>query len=172
MKRKSFFFTVLTILLFVGFSFAQGAYLKLGDIKGESTDANHKDWINIESVSYAMGQPKTATTGAVRRRAAVALQDLVVTKSIDKSSPKLMEICAKGQVIPKLELELTSSNNRVYYKVTLNNVRVSSISTNTNCNPNCTLVEEVAFNYAKITWEYHDSSGQRTVASYDARSGN
>jgi len=26
-------------------------YLKIGDIKGESTDEGHKDWINLLSVS-------------------------------------------------------------------------------------------------------------------------
>ena len=31
-------------------------YLKIGDIKGESTDSSHKDWINLLSVSPSLNR--------------------------------------------------------------------------------------------------------------------
>ena len=30
------------------------AFMKLGDIKGEATDADHKDWVIIEAMSSPM----------------------------------------------------------------------------------------------------------------------
>ena len=171
MKRKTLLLLMLSLFFCVGFSFAQGAFMKIGSIKGEAKDSKHKDWINIESLSYAMTKPMT-TTAAVRRRASVKLDNVVVRKRIDKASPKLMEHCASGKVIPKLELDMVSLNGRSYYKITLVNVRISSVSTNTVCEPECHLVEEVAFTYSKIIWDYKDSSGEQTTGSFDAKGGN
>ena len=130
----------------------------------------HEGWINIESVSFGLGQ-KPVTAGASRRRAAVSLDDLVVVKTVDKATPKLMEVCAKGEAIPKLELDMTASNGRVYYKVTLENVMVTSVKTNTVCDPGCQVFEEVAISYSKIKWEYTDDRGGKVESTYDARRG-
>ncbi len=168
MKSNSVLLAAIMILCCVGISFAQSGFLKLGDIKGESTDNEHKDWIIIESISHALGQQLT-TTAATRGRSAAVLEDLIIIKKLDKSTPKLMELCAKGQVLPELELDIVANDGRVYYKVTLNNVRISSISTSSICDPDCKLIEEVAFNYSKITWDYWDSAGNKTTATYNAR---
>ena len=80
-------------------------------------------------------------------------------------------MCAKGQVVPKLELEMVSNDGSVYYKVTLDKVKISSINTGSVCDPNCKLIDEVSFNYSKITWEYWDRQGNKTVATYNAQTG-
>lgn len=159
------------ILFCVGMSFAQSGFLKIGDIKGESTERAHKDWITIESFGQGIA-PQQAMTGSTRRRGAVVFEDLIITKKLDKSTPKLMELCAKGQVVPELELDMLSNDGSLYYKVTLNNVKINSISTNTTCDPHCKLLDEVAFGYSKITWEYWDSEGNKTGTTYNVQTGN
>jgi len=159
------------MLFCAGLSFAQSGFLKIGDIKGESTDRAHKDWITIESFSQGIAQKK-ATTGATRRTSAVVFEDLVITKKVDTSTPKLMELCAKGQVVPELELDMVSNDGSLYYKVTLNNAKINSISTQTSCDPDCKVLDEVAFSYSKITWEYWDSAGNKTVATFNVQTGN
>ena len=47
-------------------------YLKIGDIKGESTDADHKDWIIIESTSSVARSKGSSTAGDVSSSAAAA----------------------------------------------------------------------------------------------------
>ena len=79
MKSKSILLSGLLILVCVGLSFAQSGFLKIGDIKGESTSRGHKDWIVIESVSQGLEQQHMAT-GATRRRGSIVLKDLVFTK--------------------------------------------------------------------------------------------
>lgn len=169
MKNNPLLLFGIMILFCVSVSFAQSGYLKIGDIKGESTERGHKDWIVIESVRQGLEQQQAAT-GTTRRRGSVVLNDLIITKKLDKSTPKLMEICAKGQVLPELVLDMVD-NGRVYYKVTLNDVKISRIQTESICDPDCKLVDEVSISYSKITWEYWDSAGTKVDATYNAQTG-
>jgi type VI secretion system secreted protein Hcp len=169
MKRNSVLLFGIMILFCVSASLAQSGYLKIGDIKGESTDRGHKEWIIIESVSQGLEQQQT-TTATTRRRGSVVLKNLIITKKLDKATPKLMELCAKGQVVPELVLDMVA-NGRVYYKVTLNNVKISSINTGSLCKPDCNLVDDLSISYSKITWEYWDSNGTKTAATFNAKTG-
>ena len=169
MKNRSVLFSGIMILFCVSVSFSQIGYLKIGDIKGESTERGHKEWIDVLSISQGLEKQK-ATTGTSRRRGATVLRDLIITKKLDKATPKLMEFCAKGKVVPKLELDMVT-NGKLHYKLTLSNARVNSINTNTICNPNCELIDEVSIGYSQITWEYRDSTGNKVVTTYNAKTG-
>ena len=171
MKSNLLLISGIMILFCVVISFAQSGFLKIGDIKGESTERGHKDWIVIESVNQGLEQQQ-ATTGVTRRRSIAVLKDLIITKKLDKATPKLMEMCAKGQVIPELELDMVANDGRVYYKLTLNNVKISSISTSSICDPDCKLIDEAAISYSRIKWEYWDSEGNKEVETFNAQTGN
>jgi len=159
------------LLLFcISSSFAQTYYIKVGDIKGESTERAHKDWIICEKFSQGLEQAQLAS-GAARQRRSVVLNDLIITKKLDKATPMLMEICAKGQTLPQVELHMVANGN-IKYKLTLNNVRISGINTSTICEPDCKLVDEVAFSYSQITWVYLDNTGKEISTLYNAQTGN
>ena len=72
-------FTITTIT-------AQDAFLKIEGVVGESTDREHKDWINLASFSQALSvhQPGGSATGATRRRGSVILEDITCVKELDK----------------------------------------------------------------------------------------
>ena len=61
-----------------------GGYMKIGDIKGESPDS-------------AASKPGGGMTGQSRRRGAATVEDMSVTKELDKSSPKLQQANAGGR---------------------------------------------------------------------------
>lgn len=101
---------------------AAAGYLKLGDIKGESSDINHKDWIDVMSWSWSTtrtGDPDRPLVAGRIPNAGVEremkesgekggtedinigvgeFQEVAVSKSMDKSSPKLLEAATKGKV--------------------------------------------------------------------------
>ncbi len=80
-------------------------YLKIGDIKGESQAVDHEEEIDIHAIDWAILRPlSTGVTGSTRTRASAEFKDLIVTKRIDKSTPKLMEACASGRAFPDLVL--------------------------------------------------------------------
>jgi type VI secretion system secreted protein Hcp len=108
------------------------AFLKIADIKGESSDKNHEDEINVLSWSWGMTQSGTTTsTGGGGGAGKVSVQDLSFTKIVDKSTPKLYEKLASGKIIPEIELLISDkkySGNESYLTFILTNVLVSSVS--------------------------------------------
>lgn len=82
-------------------------YVKFDGIDGEATDKDHKNWINLLAIEQTFARQDSGSSGSSRRRGAAVVEDLVLTTEYDKASPKLQEKCLKGQVIPKVEIELT-----------------------------------------------------------------
>lgn len=75
-------------------------FLKLGDIKGESIDEQHRDEIELLSWSWGLSQaPAPAPTGTGQRGGKVAFQEFNFEHNLDKASPRLMQACATGQHI-------------------------------------------------------------------------
>ncbi|NHF58116.1 type VI secretion system tube protein Hcp [Flavobacteriaceae bacterium TP-CH-4] len=169
MKNNYFILTCFMMLFFAGIATAQKGFIKIGDIEGEAVEATHRNWIVIESFNQTL--EKQTSAGTTRRSVAPTMTRVVFTKKIDKSTPKLMESCAKGQVHPKVEMEMTSGSERgapqTFYMVTLENVLITGVNSSGLCSPDCEVMEEVALSFTKISWEHTDSSGQKVEANYD-----
>ena len=69
-------------------------FLEIAGVSGESTDDSHGGWIEIMSFNMGMVKPSSSTTTS-RSRGSIILEDIIIVKTLDKSSPKLMEKCAK-----------------------------------------------------------------------------
>ena len=82
------------------------AFAKYDGVDGESDDANHGKWIDVLSIDWGAHKPGGGATGQSRRRGAAVVEDLTLTFEYEKAAPKLQEKCLKGEVIPKLEIEL------------------------------------------------------------------
>ncbi|MBN2335219.1 type VI secretion system tube protein Hcp [Candidatus Bathyarchaeota archaeon] len=104
-------------------------FLQVTGIEGESTEADHDGWIDVLSFTMGLSDPGGGATGSTRRRGTVVVDDIVVVKELDKSSPKLMEKCAGGMVIPSLVIEMcagSGDSRAAFYRYTLENVMVTS----------------------------------------------
>lgn len=157
-------------ILIIGIANAQKGFIKMGDIKGESIDRAHQDWIVIESFNQVLESQRT--TGATRSRNMVTAPDVMFTKSLDKSTPILMKSCTNGQLLPEVVMELIADDGKPLYRITLGNVRISGINSSFNCDPKCLLREEVSLNYSKITWQYIDKAGNPIETTYNFQEGN
>jgi type VI secretion system secreted protein Hcp len=87
---------------------AFNAFANFGDIKGECTDKDHKDWVMITRYVHEIAQPASVTQKTAGGRSAEAVQfaEFQVHKLIDAASPKLAEACCKGTHIPEITIEL------------------------------------------------------------------
>lgn len=74
---------------------ASDIFAKIGDIKGESLDAKHKDEIEVLSFSWGVTNGGTMATGGAGTGKAT-FQDLLIVHNIDKASPDLLRACATG----------------------------------------------------------------------------
>jgi type VI secretion system secreted protein Hcp len=107
------------------------AFLKLGDIKGGSTDAAHKD--DIELQSYSFGVSNTVSPGGPTGTGAGAgkasFSDLSFVMRMGAASPLIMFACASGQHFPEAKLVLRRSGGKSsleFCTVTMREVFVSA----------------------------------------------
>lgn len=136
-------------------------YLKFAgpDIKGESLDKDHKDWVEVTSWSHLMEQPKSAaaaSTAGSHTAARCTHELMVFGKDMDLVSPKLYEACSSGTTFADVTVEFLRAGNDAkrtkYLEIQLKDVVVASVAPS--------LVEEgmpnetFGLRYAAVQWRY------------------
>ncbi|WP_017130263.1 Hcp family type VI secretion system effector [Pseudomonas agarici] len=135
---------------------ATDMFLKLGDIKGESKDQQHRDEIEIQSIQWGMNQSGSMHTGSGGGSGKVSINNLSFGKSMDKSSPNLMAACSSGKHFPEATLTVRKAGGTSpveYLVITLKEVMVASYGTNGNQGGDI-LHEDIALNFAKVEVSY------------------
>ena len=148
-------------------------FLKIDGIQGESQDKTHKNEIEIESFSWGESNSGTASKGGGMGAGRVAMQDFHFVMGINKASPKLMLACARGEHIKNAVLvcRKAGKEQQEYLKVTFSDLLISSFQTGgTSIMP----MDQIAFNYSKIEYEYKEQKADGTLggaikAMYDLK---
>ena len=129
------------------------AFLKIGDIKGEATDADHKGWIIIESFSFGAERVPDPTSGKLGQPKP---RPIAVSKELDISSPKLLETLVTGTPTVTATVEFTRANSEkvpiVYLRYELKNVLITSFDTSAESTEVPT--EEFSLNFEEIKVTY------------------
>lgn len=140
----------------------KNTYLKLTgpDIKGESMDKEHAQWIEVTSWRHQMTQPsspRVSTSGGhtVGRTEHGAI---TVTKEMDSSSPMLFQSLSGGTTFASAQIDLYRNDGdgkRVkYLEIQLKNVLISSISMGDGDGGGTLPTETLSLKYAAIQWKY------------------
>ena len=124
------------------------AFIKIDGVPGESSDAKHKDEIEVLSYSWGMAQSGGLLSG----------WNLKCNKAIDKSSPYLYVCSAGGSNLTSgtLSLRYPGGTNQVeYLTIKMENLIITSVqgggaATDTAYRPQ----ESITFNFQKIEWTY------------------
>ena len=120
MKLLRITISALSFILFSFISHSAG-FMKIEGIKGEATDKDHKEWIDILSVSGLSDQGKAREKGSGLATGKRQHKLVSITKSIDKATP-LLARSSRGGGFPT---ELTLSEKGVVYH--LKGVKVQSV---------------------------------------------
>ena len=143
-------------------------FLKLDDIKGESRDSKHKDEVDVLAWSGGMSQSGTTLGGGGGGAGKVNVQDLSLTKYVDKSSPNLIMSACNGKHYKEALLTVRKAGEKPleYLKITMKEVLVSSVSTGGSGGED-RLTENVTLNFASFKVEYApqkaDGTGEAAV---------
>jgi len=143
-------------------------FLKLGDIKGESKDSKHKEEIDVLAWSWGMSQSGTTHLGTGGGAGKVNVQDISLTKYVDKASHILQGACCKGTHFGEALLTVRKAGDKPleYIKVTMTDVLITAVSSGGSGGED-RLTENVTLNFAKFKYEYTpqkpDGSGDATV---------
>ena len=159
---------VFTILIASSFGSAFAAtdyFLKIEGVDGESTDAKHKGQIEIDSFSWGVSNSGSMAAGGGGGAGKASFSDLHFTKTVDKSSPKLMEAVATGEHLRSVDLVVRKAggDQLEYYKVTLQDVVISGYSTTGSSGEAPS--ESISLNFSKIVFEYTPQNADGTAAA-------
>ena len=135
-------------------------------IKGESLDSVHKDEIDVLAWSWGASNSGNAQVGAGAGAGKVNVQDLSITKYIEKSSTDLMLSTCNGQHHDTVTLVVRKAGTTPveYVKITMTEVLITSLSTGGSGGED-RLTENISLNFAKFKLEY---TPQKTDGSADA----
>lgn len=132
------------------------AFLKIGDIKGEATDSEHKDWVRIQSFASPMHRTiQQGARDAQRSRGETVLGDINISRELDSSSVKLQEACASGKYFKEVEIHITNEvkgKQEPYLKYKLSDAIVTSYAVNANGRD--VPLEDVTINFSEAEWTY------------------
>ncbi len=132
-------------------------FLKLDGIQGAAKDKKHRDWIEVESWSFGASNSRAAGSGG---GGGAGGQSLVITKKVDKASPKLFAAAVSGKQIKHAELSLVRKKKKVEFLVIkMSDVHVSSVHDQSS-SKGATPLEEVTFTFHKIEWTFRDPNGK------------
>jgi len=139
------------------FQMAYDAFLKIDVIPGESTDAKHKEWVELMSWSFGVSQPISGerSMGGHGSASRASFQDFTIVKNVDKATNKLIEACSKGEHIKEITLELcrATGDKTKYLEYKLGDVIVTSDSVGGGGGESLPS-ETVSFNYGTIKSTY------------------
>jgi type VI secretion system secreted protein Hcp len=138
-------------------------FLKIDDVKGESRDSKHKEEVDILAWSWGMSQSGTTHAGPGGGAGKVSVQDLSLTKYVDKSSPVLMMAACNGKHYKEALLTVRKAGETPleYLKITMKEVIVSAVSTGGSGGED-RLTENVTLNFAEFKVEYKPQKADGT----------
>lgn len=143
-------------------------FLKIEGIQGESVDKTHADEIDVLAWSWGMTQSGTMHIAAGGGSGKVAVQDMSITKYVDRCSPNLMQKICTGEHYPSaiLTIRKAGSDPLEYLVITMTHVLVTSLSTGGSGGED-KLTENITLNFAEFESVYTpqaaDGSGGAAV---------
>lgn len=134
---------------------ASDIFAKIGDIKGESLDAKHKDELEILSWSWGVSQSGSIASGGEGGQGKVTFNDFNFTHRIDKASPVLLKACATGEHLKEATITVRKAGKgqQEYLIIKMNDIIITSVSPSVSGDNGGTF-EAVALQFAKVDLEY------------------
>jgi len=131
-------------------------FLKYGEIKGETTQLTHKDWIEISSFQFGVGRGISSGVGGGSKREASSpsVSEITLTKTMDIASPLLLKDAVGGKAVTaKIELTQTDNSGKhvAFQKYILTNSLISGYSISSGGDRPS---ESLSLNFTKFDSEY------------------
>lgn len=142
--------------------------LKIEGVDGESKVKDHEGEIDVLSWNWGMSQSGTMHLGGGGGAGRVNIQDISLTKYVDKSSPALMRGCCNGKHFDEATLVVRKAGEDPldYVTIKMVPVMVTSVSTGGSGGED-RLTENVTLNFGKYELAYtpqkEDGTGDAAV---------
>ncbi len=143
-----------------------GINLKLGDIKGESTSAQHAGEISVESWSWGVANAIPAPGGGAGVGKA-RFTDLSFTHRVDRASPILWKACASGEQIRDAVLSVARPGGSAqdYFTLKFSVVSVASVAMTDAAADAQIPLESVSLAFQKAEYSYKPQNPDGSLGS-------
>lgn len=130
-------------------------FLKIDPLKGEAQDKAHPGEIDVLSWNWGMSNSGSAHVGGGSGTGKVNVNDLTITKYVDKVTPDLMLHCCNGKHFDKAVLTVRKAGEQPleYLKIEMSEVLIASVGTGGSGGED-KLTENVTLNFAKVKVDY------------------
>jgi type VI secretion system secreted protein Hcp len=145
---------------------AADIFAKIGDIKGESLDAKHKDEVEVLSWSWGVAQSGSSSPGGGGGQGKASFNDFNFTHHVDKASPVLMRACATGNHIKEATITVRKAGKgqQEFLIIKMTDVIITSVNPGGSGDTAAT-AESIALQFSKVELEYKP---QKADGSLDA----
>ncbi|MEK6235752.1 MAG: type VI secretion system tube protein Hcp [Planctomycetales bacterium] len=136
------------------------------EVKGESTVANHENWITVDSVQLGVGRSISQVGGGGDRETSnPSFSEVTFTKSTDVASAEIFMQAICGKTLGKAEIHFiqtggTSAKGQAYLTLELDEAIVSSFSTSS---AGERPTESFSLNITKISYKYDKFDGEKVT---------
>jgi type VI secretion system secreted protein Hcp len=132
---------------------ASDIFARIGDIKGESLDDQHRDEIEVFSWSWGVTQTGSMAHGGGGGSGKAMFQDFTFTHNVDKASPFLMKACATGEHIKEATITMrkVGENPQDFMIITMSDILITSAAESGASEGG---TESVSLRCAKVDLEY------------------
>jgi type VI secretion system secreted protein Hcp len=151
-------------------------FARLGDIKGESLDAKHKDEIDVLSFSWGVVNQPPPAGGGGGAAGKPTFSDLAFVHNIDRASPLLMKACATGTHIKTATLtsRKAGKTQHEYMIFKFHDLLISSVLPSGAAGQPDTGSETVTMSFAKVEFQYtlqkaDGTAGGNVAFGYDLK---
>jgi len=131
-------------------------YMQLGGVKGNVTNVNYQNWIEIKSIHWGVTVAVATTVGAGTSRLSsgkITPMDVSMHKEFDSASVPLLKLAFAGKSIPQALIAVTrtaSNTATAYLTFTLSNVIISSFQTSGTDSSEALPMDSITLNFSKI----------------------
>jgi type VI secretion system secreted protein Hcp len=114
------------------------SFVRFGDIRGESSDAEHKGWIEVQSYQWGVSVPDSGPSGTGSGAAKPVFSPFSYTQALDSSVPLIFTAAASGRRIEDMTFETVRTGERpqrffqmIFEDVVVTGIRLSGQSGDT-----------------------------------------
>jgi type VI secretion system secreted protein Hcp len=129
--------------------------LKIDGVDGESVIDGHEGEIDVLAWSWGVNQSGSMHVGGGGGAGKVNVQDVSITKYVDKASTNLLRKCCNGAHLKEATLTVRKAGESPvdYVAIKMEPVMVTSVSTGGSGGED-SLTENVTLNFAKLKFSY------------------
>ncbi|MCS4292967.1 type VI secretion system secreted protein Hcp [Comamonas sp. BIGb0152] len=126
-------------------------YCKIDGVEGEALDSKHQGWIHVEAIAGGVANAGAFAYGGGGGSGKAQWQDITIRGKFDKCFATMMQKCATGEHIGKVEISACKAggDQQEFLNIKMEDVIISSL--NLSGAESTEPMFDCGFNFAKVT---------------------